>query len=111
LETTWRPSKHFNFSLGGRLTDIDLPEGRFISRVLNFKAAWVFSSKLSWSNLIQYNNVSETAGLNSRLHWVPKAGQDVFLVLNQGWQDLDLDNSFTRTKQDLTLKASYTFRF
>lgn len=111
LEATWRPSEHFNFSLGGRHTDTDLPEGRFIARVLNFKAAWVFSSTLSWSNLVQYNNVSENLSLNSRLHWVPKAGQDVFLVLNQGWQDQDLDNRFTRTEQDLTVKASYTFRF
>ena len=108
---TWRPSEHFNFSFGGRHTDIDLPEGRFISRLLDFKADWVFSSKLSWSNLIQYDNISENLGFNSRLHWVPKAGQDVFLVFNQGWQDQDLDNNFSTTEQDLTLKASYTFRF
>jgi hypothetical protein len=111
LTTTWRPSEHFNLSLRGRHTDTDLPEGRFISRVLNFNAAWVFSSTLSWSNQVQYDNVSENIGWNSRLHWVPKAGQDVFLVFNQGWQDQDLNNSFTRTEQNLTLKASYTFRF
>ncbi|MBT5030837.1 MAG: carbohydrate binding family 9 domain-containing protein [Proteobacteria bacterium] len=110
-DVTWRPSQHFNFTVGARLNDIDLPEGRFISRILNFNATWVFSSTLSWSNLIQYDNISENLGFNSRLHWVPKAGQDVFLVFNQGWQDRDLDNTFDAVQQDLTLKASYTFRF
>ena len=110
-DVTWRPSEHFSFSFGAQHSDIKQPQGRFITRVLDFNAAWVFSSKLSWSNLVQYDNISESLGFNSRLHWVPKAGQDVFLVFNQGWQDRDLDNNFATVEQDLTFKASYTFRF
>ena len=108
---TWRPSEKVSFSMGVQHSDVDQPQGRFITRLNDFTATWVFSSKLSWSNLVQYDNVSENLGFNSRLHWIPKAGQDVFLVFNQGWQDLDLDNAFTTTESDLTFKASYTFRF
>ncbi|MBT5030835.1 MAG: carbohydrate binding family 9 domain-containing protein [Proteobacteria bacterium] len=110
-DITWRPSEHFNFSFGVRHSNIEQPQGRFISRLVDFNATWVFSSKLSWSNLVQYDNISENLGFNSRLHWVPKAGQDVFLVFNQGWQDRDLDNTFAMVERDLTFKASYTFRF
>jgi hypothetical protein len=110
-DTSWRLSKNFNFTFGLNYVDVDLPQGSFISRLLDFKVDWVFSQQLSLSNLVQYNNISESLGFNSRLHWAPKPGQDVFLVLNQGWEDRDLDNSFIRTEQDLTLKASYTFRF
>ena len=110
-DTTWRPSEHFKFTLGAQRSDIDMPQGRFISRLIDFNATWVFSSSLSWSNLVQYDNISENLGFNTRLHWVPKAGQDVFLVFNQGWQDINLDNNFTTAERDLTIKASYTFRF
>jgi hypothetical protein len=55
--------------------------------------------------------VSEAVGFNSRLHWIPKAGQQAFLVLNWGLTDADKDNSFDSTVADLSLKMNYTFRF
>jgi hypothetical protein len=71
----------------------------------------IFSSRLSWVNLIQYDNVSELLGINSRLHWIPRAGQEGFLVLNHNLQDLDKDNSFRSSFSDLSVKLNYTFRF
>jgi hypothetical protein len=71
----------------------------------------VFSSTLSWVNLIQYDNISETAGLNSRVHWIPEAGREGFLVLNHNVEDLDRDNSFHSSFAELTVKFGYTFRF
>jgi hypothetical protein len=55
--------------------------------------------------------VSETIGLNSRLHWIPRAGREAFLVLNHNVQDLDRNNTFHSSFNELTLKYSYTFRF
>ena len=71
----------------------------------------VFSSTLSWTNLIQYDNQSETIGFNSRLHWIPEAGREGYLVLNHNLQDLDKDNTFHTSFHEVTLKYSYTFRF
>lgn len=70
-----------------------------------------FSSTLSWTNLIQYDNVSEALGINSRLHWIPEAGRQVFLVFNYGLIDLDKDNNFVSTNSDISVKFNYTFRF
>jgi hypothetical protein len=50
-------------------------------------------------------------GFNSRLHWIPKAGQQAFVVLNWGLIDPDNDNRFDSTLADLSLKFNYTLRF
>jgi hypothetical protein len=62
-------------------------------------------------NLLQYDNVSETAGVNVRLHWIPVPGKEMYFVVNQGLEDLDGDNDFRTVRTDMTLKATYTFRF
>jgi hypothetical protein len=107
----WRPSRHFRTSINYQYNDVSLPYGDFVVRVLRWSIETVFSSKLSWINLIQYDNISETVGINSRLHWIPQAGREAFLVLNHNVDDLDHDNVFRSSFSELTLKYSYTFRF
>ena len=70
-----------------------------------------FSSNLSWINFIQYDNVSERAGIDSRLHWVQRDGREAYVVLTHNLQDMDRDNSFDATLSDLSVKVNYTFRF
>ena len=62
-------------------------------------------------NLIQYDNVSEVIGANLRLRWIPKAGQESLIVLNHRMQDRDKDNTFSSEVMDVSMRASYTFRF
>ena len=82
-----------------------------LDEMLRLQADIIFSSTVSWVNLMQYDNGSETAGFNSRLHWIPQAGRELFLVLNHSLQDFDRDNTFNSDHADLTLKFNYTFRF
>jgi len=107
----WRPSRHFRTSLNYQYNDVSLPYGAFETRVVRLSLETVFSSTLSWINLIQYDNISETIGVNSRLHWLPQAGREAYLVLNHNLEDLDRDNQFHSSFSELTLKYSYTFRF
>ena len=72
---------------------------------------FAFTPTLSWVNLIQYDNVTETAGVNMRLHWIPEAGREVFFVINHNVEDHDRDNRFRSTASDMTAKVNYTFRF
>jgi hypothetical protein len=64
-------------------------------------------------NLLQYDNVSRTIGVNSRLHWIPQAGREAFLVLNHNLRDnpLEPDNDFHTSFSEFTVTYSYTFRF
>ncbi|MEY4641316.1 MAG: hypothetical protein RLZZ227_1310 [Pseudomonadota bacterium] len=108
---TWRPNRNFAIDFSMTEDRIKLPGGNFTLRLAGVNAQYAFSSTLSWSNLIQYDNISENLGLNSRLHWIPKAGQQAFVVLNWGLIDPDKNNVFESTIADLSLKFNYTFRF
>ena len=107
----WRPTRHFRIAAEYEYNDVTLPEGDFIARLARLTLEAAFSSTLSWVNLIQYDNVSESIGVNSRLHWVPQAGREGFVVLNHNLEDPDGDNEFHSTFSEATVKFGYTFRF
>ena len=107
----WRPSSHFRSNIEYEYNDVSLPQGDFIVRLVRMQFDIVFSNTLSWVNLIQYDNISETVGLNSRLHWLPEAGREAFIVFNHNLSDPDRDNHFVSTYGDLTVKLAYTWRF
>ena len=107
----WRPTRQYDVGVNFTENEIDLPAGNFTVRLITLDTKIAFSSTLSWSNLLQYDNVSEVMGFNSRLHWIPEAGRQAFLVFNYGLSDPDKDNEFHSTGADFSLKFSYTFRF
>lgn len=108
---TWRPSNQLEFGLTHNENSIKLPAGDFKVRQINLQANFALNTRWSWNNLLQYDNVSEAAGFNSRLVYIPEAGQQAILVFNYGAQDTNKDNNFTSTASDLSLRATYTFRF
>jgi hypothetical protein len=111
VDVAWRPSGRFSGRLNYTVNEIDLPHGSFTSRLMSMRADIAFSSKLSWVNLIQYDNVTEIFGINSRIHWIPQAGREAFLVLNHNLQDFDRDNRFHSAYSETAVKFNYTFRF
>jgi hypothetical protein len=72
---------------------------------LAFTATW------SWENFVQYDNVSDSIGLNSILRWTPLAGREAVLVLNRTFEDPNQDWQFRSRDAELALKVGYTFRF
>ncbi len=110
-EITWRPSARFRGNLSYAYSKIDLPQGSFETRLVAAGIDFAFTSTLSWVNLVQYDNVTETAGVNMRLHWIPEAGREVYFVINHNVEDYNRDNRFRSTASDMTAKVNYTFRF
>jgi hypothetical protein len=110
VNLNWRPSERFRFGMSYRINEVELPEGDFTVRLSSFRADVIFSSTLSWVNLVQYDNISENIGLNSRLHWIPQAGREGFIVFNHNLVDLDRNDSFHSTSADVSVKFSYTWR-
>ena len=108
---TWRPSKHLKVTFGGEYNDVDLPQGRFITRLAMLNLDIAFNTAWSWENFLQYDNVSDTAGLNSILRWIPRAGREAVVAVNSLQEDFDRDGRFRTLASDLTVKMSYTFRF
>jgi hypothetical protein len=110
-QMTWTPTERWRIFLRYSHDKIDLPQGTFDLRLARVGLDLIFSNTLSWVNLIQYDNDSEVVGINSRLHWIPQAGREAFIVLNHNLQDLTRNNNFHSTLADLSLKFNYTFRF
>jgi hypothetical protein len=107
----FRPNKHFRFSTGYHVSDIELPWGSFVTRLVSLRADVAFTNTWYWENFLQYDNVSYRLGINSILRWVPRAGKEVILVVNREFIDYTRDQRFTSVTGDITFKFSYTFRF
>lgn len=109
VEVGWRPSSRLELAAEWELIQIRLPQGDFDVRVVSAKAVYTFSPDLQVSLLGQYDNISESLGVNFRIKWTPKPGNDFYLVLNQGY-DTEGD-SFRPTAGELSLKGNWTYRF
>lgn len=108
---TWNQSRHFVMSASYDWNDISLPQGDFITRLTSLNTQVAFSSTLFWISLLQYDNVSEEIGLNTRLHWIPRAGQEGFIVFNHNLEDRERTGSFSSDRSDFSVKFRYTIRF
>src|SRR5690606_28621566 len=111
FNVTWQPRRGWNLQTGYTEQRIELPQGNFTVRQISFNGAINFTADLTWSNRVQYDNVSEGIGINSRLYWIPEPGREMYVVLNWGLADTDRDNDFVSTYDDFTVKYNYTFRF
>jgi hypothetical protein len=110
-ELSWKASKHFSIRGSYDFNDITLPGGVFTTRVVAAGADINFSSRLFWTNLVQYDNVSEVAGLQTHLHYMPKAGQEFNLIINRASEDIDRDGHFRSLTAEYGARLSYTLRF
>jgi hypothetical protein len=111
VSATWNQSRYFVLRASYDWNDIRLPQGDFITRLTSISSQVAFSSTLYWISLVQYDNLSEEIGVNTRLQWIPRAGQEAFVVLNYNLQDKDKDNQFQMATADVSVKFKYTFRF
>ena len=108
---TWRPNKHVSMVASYQINDIDLPYGSFTTRQITLQADIAFTSTWYWENLVQYDNVSDSLGINSIMRWVPQAGRELVFVVNRELLDPDERRSFKTSYSELVAKFHYTFRF
>jgi hypothetical protein len=105
----WRVSSHLLLAAGCEFNRIQLEAGSFDAVVAALKANIAFSPRLAWNSLIQYDNLSDTLGVNTRLRWIVRPGSDIFLELNRGF-DVE-DGRFQALSTEITSKVGWTFRF
>lgn len=107
----WRVSRHILLRGSYDLNEVHLPAGDFSARLVAASARFTFSPRLSFNTLVQYDNISRDVGVNLRLKWSPRDGQDVFVVLNQGYFLRDNLRDLAPIRTDLAAKAAWTWRF
>jgi hypothetical protein len=108
----YKVAPHFQTSLTLEQTFARLKQGNFVARVLIFRADYSVSPLLTFFNLVQFDNESRNLGWQSRVRWILRPGNDVFLVFSQGWiQDEARGLKFHPIEAKLAGKVQYTFRF
>jgi hypothetical protein len=105
----WRQSAHFLVTASYEHTDARLAGGDFTVDVGRLRFTVLFTPRVSWSNNLQWDDVSDNLALNSRLWWIFAPGVQSFLVLNQGWNRDPA--GFEPLGTELALKFGYTLRF
>lgn len=109
VNATFRPSAALALSGEYFLNQINLGTGDFTVRTARTRATLQFSPELSWDTTLQWDNQSDQAGLNSRVRYEFRPGQEVFVVYNEGF---DVEESrFESTSRGLAVKLGLTFRF
>jgi hypothetical protein len=111
---TFRLPPKFTMSASTNTTFARLPQGNFIARIFSSSIGYTASPRLSFSNLVQYDNRSRNLGWQSRIRWTLKPGNDFFLAFNQGWVQEEFENRSLRFRvQDtkLSTKFQYSHRF
>jgi uncharacterized protein DUF5916 len=105
----WRPGSELALGLNYSENQARLDNGDFVTRILAVRGDFFYSPDLSWQNLIQADNQSQELGWQSRLRWIHRDGQELFLVANAGWQQ-DLDGTILPSERDFTIKLVYSVR-
>ncbi len=68
---------------------IDLPVGRFTTRLVGSRATFSLSARTAVSALVQYNSTKSTMSSNVRLRWEYQPGSDLFVVYSDGRDTID----------------------
>jgi hypothetical protein len=109
-ELTWRKNHHLTTAFGIDQNWLKLKEGEFSTSMAMYRLDYSFTPFISLSNFVQYDTDSRNIGLQSRLRWIMKPGNEFFIVLNHGWQENELDR-FESAQTRFRIKLNYTFRF
>jgi hypothetical protein len=84
LGATYRAGGHLIFIAGYAVTDARVSAGAFTATQVNGHIEYAFSTRVDFLGFVQYQNEERRADFNLRVHWIPKIGDDVFLVWNSG---------------------------
>jgi hypothetical protein len=105
----WRPQPRLLLSADAEFARVDLPGGRFKSRLVRTRSELALSESWSWSASVQYDNLSTILDWRSTLRWWPRVGQSLDLVLggshSKSNEPFDGINGW-----QLTVKYNHRFR-
>jgi hypothetical protein len=110
LEATWRKDEHLSTALTLEQNWLRLEQGDFDTSLVMCRLDYSFTPFVTLANFVQYDTESRNIGLQSRLRWILKPGNEFFIVLNHAWQENQFDR-FEATQTRFRVKFNYTFRF
>ena len=89
---------------------VNLPEGRFTTRLVSSRVTYTMSPRLFAGALVQYNSSSESISTNVRLRWEYEPGSDLFVVYSEG-RETDRRGFPLLENRGIVVKFTKLFRF
>ena len=106
----YRPTNRISLRLDYSLNLIDWEQFKDSTiNLISGSIQYSFTPDLTLYNLIQYDDISNSIGVNSRLQWEYKPGAKMFFVLNQGY--VDEMTGFVIKDLEVVAKLGGLFRF
>ena len=106
----YRPTNRISIMLDYSLNLIDWEQFKDSTiNLISGRIQYSFTPDLTLFNLIQYDDISNSIGVNSRLQWEYKPGAKMFFVVNQGY--VDEMTGFVIRDLEVVAKVGGLFRF
>jgi hypothetical protein len=112
LGLTIRPAPGINLSSGYTHTKVTTENSGFKTNLFQLDLGLDFTPDISFSSNIQFDDVSEILGSNTRFRWIITPGTDIYCVYNHNWlNDTTVNRRLFTIQQGAALKVIYNYRF
>ena len=109
---TVRPALGINLSSGYTHAQVVAENSGFNTNLFQIDLGLDFTPDISLSSNIQFDDISDILGTNTRFRWIITPGTDIFFVYNHNWlNNPTLNRRLFTTQQGAAMKAVYTYRF
>ena len=106
-----KPNKHIFINGEYTVNKMKFDLHEFDTETIRLNINLAVNAFWAWTNNIQYDNVSDSLGLFSRLKFEPQAGEVYQLILSRAFEVDDEFSRFETASQEIALKGVYTLRF
>jgi len=100
----------FSISPGISINNIDLPQGRFTTKLVTSRLTYTLTPRMFFSGLLQYNSSTNALSSNLRLRWEYQPGSELFVVYNDV-RDTELRSTPLLQNRAFIIKFTKLFRF
>lgn len=101
----WKPTASWIFDLDYNIETIRFSDQKISSHVVNLGANYAFNTRVLTSTILQYNNLQEIKGINFRLNYIYRPGDDLIFVYR------DMRNGLRPEFNDRAFLVKYTRSF
>jgi hypothetical protein len=85
LQADWRGGGHVILGATLSRSRVTLPSGLFVATLVTGRIEYAFNTRTSFLGFAQYDNEDQRVDFNLRFHWIPRIGDDLFVVWNSGY--------------------------
>ncbi len=89
---------------------VDVPQGKFLAKVVTTRAVYTLSPRMFAGALVQYNSSSHSVSANIRLRWEYQPGSELFVVYSDG-RNTSLGDFPRLENRSFVVKITRFFRF